>query len=164
MRTILVAPALVLVCVTGCPKGSENTPDPPATKRDGGPRHLLPSDDAGAVQLPPAPPLPELPAGLPAAPATATATPELVALGELLFHDARLSVSGTIACATCHVPAHGYAGAARQDTAAGKPNLRRAPALVNLAWVAELGWDGRSKTMEQLLGPHVRGTRSKRSC
>jgi len=156
VRSILVGCAFVLI-VTGCPKGSEKTPvDPPGRKDAAATNPLIPSDDAAALQLPPAPPLPDVPAGLPPLPAM-TATPELAALGELLFHDARLSISGTLACASCHVPAEGYAGAKRQDTAAGKPNLRRAPSLVNLAWETELGWDGRSPSMEALLGPHVRG-------
>jgi cytochrome c peroxidase len=157
VRSIPFASALVLLGVSGCPKGSEKTPVDPTGRKDaavGAP--LLPVGDATIEQLAPAPLLPELPAGLPSLPAM-TATPELVALGELLFHDARLSITGKVACATCHVPAEGFGGASRQDTAAGKPNLRRAPALVNLAWVTELGWDGRSPTMEALLGPHLRG-------
>jgi cytochrome c peroxidase len=156
VRSIPLSCALVLISVSGCPKGSEKTPTEPPGRKDAAPTNLLPSDDAAALQLPLAPPLPELPAGLPPVPAS-TATPELVALGELLFHDARLSISGKVACSTCHVPADGYSGATRQDTAAGKPNLRRAPSLVNLAWENELGWDGRSASMEVLLGPHVRG-------
>ncbi|MFN0253166.1 MAG: cytochrome-c peroxidase [Kofleriaceae bacterium] len=159
MRSNVAAISLVFLFVSGCPKGSEKAPvDPPGRKDAGGSANpFLPiAEDAAIAQLPPAPPLPELPAGLPPVPAM-TATPELVALGELLFHDARLSISGKVACATCHVPSEGYAGASRQETAAGKPNLRRAPSLVNLAWTKELGWDGRSPTMEALLGPHVRG-------
>ena len=157
MRSISLTIALLLGA-SGCPKGSEKAPVDPPGRKDAATIALplpLPGDGA-AIELPPAPPLPEPPRGLPLLPPT-TATPELVALGELLFHDARLSISGAVACATCHVPAEGYAGATRQNTAAGKPNLRRAPALVNLAWVKELGWDGRSPTMEALLGPHLRG-------
>lgn len=155
VRSIPLACALVLVGLSGCPKGSEKTPTEPPGRKDAT-AIPLPLEDAQALQLPPAPPLPDVPAGLPPVPAM-TATPELVALGELLFHDARLSISGKVACASCHVPAEGYAGATRQDTAAGKANLRRAPTLVNLAWESELGWDGRSSSMEVFLGPHVRG-------
>jgi cytochrome c peroxidase len=154
--SIPLACAFVLIGVSGCPKGSEKTTTEPPGRKDAAASNWLPADDAAPLSLPPAPPLPEVPAGLPPVPAT-NATPELVALGELLFHDARLSISGKVACSTCHVPAEGYASAARQDTAAGKPNLRRAPSLTNLAWEKELGWDGRSPSMEALLGPHVRG-------
>lgn len=156
MRSIQLTSALVLLGVSGCPKGGDKPPaDPPGRKDAALVNPLLP-DDATVMQLPPAPPLPALPPGLPPL-RSLTATPELVALGELLFHDARLSISGAVACATCHVPSDGYSGPSRQDTAAGKPNLRRAPSLVNLAWTEELGWDGRSASMEALLGPHVRG-------
>jgi cytochrome c peroxidase len=69
----------------------------------------------------------------------------------------RLSIDNKLACATCHDPAHGYAGAKRQNTATGKPNLRRAPTLVNLAWHKELGWDGRYASISEHLPAHVLG-------
>lgn len=157
VRSIPLTGTLVLLCVSGCPKGSEKTPTEPPGRKDAAPMtNLLPTDDAAALQLPPAPPLPDVPLGLPPVPAN-TATPELAALGELLFHDARLSISGKVSCASCHVPADNYSGATRQDTVAGKANLRRAPSLTNLAWETELGWDGRSPTMEAFFPPHIRG-------
>jgi cytochrome c peroxidase len=85
---------------------------------------------------------PRVPDSLPKPALPEFVTAEAVALGELLFWDTRLSIDNKLACATCHDPAHGYAGAKRQNTATGKPNLRRAPTLVNLAWHKELGWDG----------------------
>ncbi len=154
MRSISLASALVLLGVSGCPKGSEKAR---VDRKDAGASIAVTGDAGTAIlPLPPAPPLPAVPAGLPVPPAS-TATPELVALGELLFGDPRLSISGKVSCATCHVPAEGYSGPARQETAAGKLNLRRAPSLVNVAWATELGWDGRSPTMEALFGPHIRG-------
>jgi cytochrome c peroxidase len=73
-----------------------------------------------------------------------------------LFFDARLGSDGKTSCATCHDPAHGYAG--KNDmTAAGKPNLRRTPALVNLAWAKDLGWDGRYHSLDEQLPAHIRG-------
>ncbi len=148
---------LVLIILAGCgSKNGEKKPliEPPVDDDAG---RTLPATDASVVTLPPAPPLPTVPAGLPAAALPPTVTPDAVALGELLFWDPRLSSTGTLSCAGCHDPARGFAGATRQDTAAGKPNLRRAPALVNLAWQRELGWDGRYPTMAEHLGPHVRG-------
>lgn len=139
----------------GCPKTKDGKPVEPAAKRDAGARPPI-ADDAPAIVLPPPPPLPELPAGLPT-PTGIAATPAAVALGELLFSDPRLSQTGKLSCASCHVPAEGYAGSARQDTAAGKPNLRRAPALVNLAWVQALGWDGRYASLPEQLTAHIRG-------
>jgi cytochrome c peroxidase len=145
---------ILLVALAGCPSKGDQKPVEP--KRDAG-RSLLPVDDAGLVVLPPAPPLPVVPAGLPSVPDVPGVTPEQVALGELLFWDTRLSINNKLACASCHDPAHGYAGAKRQDTAAGKPNLRRAPTLVNLAWHKELGWDGRYGAIGEQLAKHAQG-------
>ena len=158
-----IAP-LVVLALAACPKGSDNKKpvDPiphgsDGTGSDAG--RLLPEDDAGMAVLPPAPPVPKPPAGLPSlpdSPALAVVTPDTVALGELLFHDARLGSDGKTSCATCHDPAHGYAG--KDDTtAAGKPNLRRTPALVNLAWTKDFGWDGRYHSLDEHLAAHVRG-------
>ena len=112
----------------------------------------------GTVVLPPAPPVPATPPGLPPLPAEVAPTPELVALGELLFHEPRLGADGTTACASCHDPAHGFSGTEpHPPTAAGRPSLRRAPALVNLAWAHELGWDGRGGDLASWLPNHARG-------
>jgi cytochrome c peroxidase len=137
----------------GC--GSKTKPVEPNAKDDAG--RLLPVDDAGPVVLPAAPPVPAVPAGLPSPPEQTAITADAVALGELLFWDSRLSINNKVSCASCHDPTHGYAGAKRQDTAAGKPNLRRAPTLVNLAWDKELGWDGRYPVIGEQLASHARG-------
>ena len=154
---------LVLVALlAGCPKSGDKRPTDPTPKRDADSSHMLaPLEDAGAgvVQLPAAPAVPRPPAGLPPLPdrpEIAEITPELVALGELLFHDARLSSTGTVSCATCHDPATGYAGG-MQATVDGKPNLRRTPTLINLPWAGQLGWDGRYAAPDNILVSHVRG-------
>ncbi|HUS33136.1 MAG TPA: cytochrome c peroxidase [Kofleriaceae bacterium] len=113
-------------------------------------------DDGGIVALPAAPPLPDVPVGLPPVPANPRITPEAVALGELLFYDTRLSPDGKRACALCHDPAHGFSGR-KSDAADGKANLRRTPPLVNLAWVKEYGWDGRFTSLDDFLASHVKG-------
>ncbi|MEJ7601802.1 MAG: cytochrome c peroxidase, partial [Kofleriaceae bacterium] len=69
----------------------------------------------------------------------------------------RLSSTGQLACADCHVPAQSYAGATLGKTATGKDNLRRAPTLVNLAWHEGLAWDGRFGSFAELIGPHAQG-------
>jgi cytochrome c peroxidase len=85
-------------------------------------------------------------------------TPEQVALGELLFFDGRIAADGRTACATCHDPDADWSGTAHQSTAAGKPNLRRALALSDVAWRSKgLGWDGRYGTLDKHLFQHVRG-------
>jgi cytochrome c peroxidase len=83
-------------------------------------------------------------------------TAEAVALGELLFHEPRLAQSGSRSCASCHDPATGYAGNV-QLAADGKTNLRRTPALVNLAWTKAFGWDGRYATFAEHLPSHLKG-------
>jgi cytochrome c peroxidase len=146
----------LLPLLAGCPHHHADK-----DKHDGGAvAHV--ADDAGAVhsdELPPAPPLPEVPAGLPPLPENpelAAVTPNALALGTLLFYDPRLSQSGKTSCATCHDPAHGYSGGI-DNAADGKPNLRRTPALVNLAWATAFGWDGRYPSLAQLLDSHMRG-------
>lgn len=110
-----------------------------------------------AVTLPPAPPLPPLPLGLPQPPPPEVEiTAERVALGALLFSEARWSADGKTSCAGCHRPEAGYSGG-REPTALGRPNLRRAPALVNVAWQRELGWDGRFPSLLGHLGAHLHG-------
>jgi cytochrome c peroxidase len=111
---------------------------------------------AAAVELPPAPPLPEVPHGLPAVQQAPGVTPEAVALGELLFHELQLASDGKTACATCHDPAHGFSGGMTK-TATGQPNLRRVPALVDLAWKKDFGWDGRYASLADQLRAHIRG-------
>ncbi|HEU0037356.1 MAG TPA: cytochrome c peroxidase [Kofleriaceae bacterium] len=149
MKRIL---GLVAVLAIGCGSKSTNQPAEPG-KKDA----AVAAIDAGVVVLPPAPPLPRVPAGLPAVELPATVTPEAVALGELLFWDSRMSPNQKRACASCHNPDDGFSGNKRDDTATGKPNLRRAPTLVNLAWYTELGWDGRYRSMAEHLAAHVRG-------
>jgi cytochrome c peroxidase len=144
---------LLLAVLAACP-GKKPAP---AAKKDAGIPLAL---DAGT--LPPAPPVPDVPTGLPALPtqtSRATAvnvTPEAVALGELLFWETRLSTTNGLACASCHIPEQGFSGGIEM-TAAGKQNLRRAQALVNLAWEREFGWDGRYAALTPQLITHVRG-------
>ena len=143
---------LLVVVLAACPgKKNGDQPVSPA-KKDAA---LVVAADA--VVLPPAPPVPEVPAGLPTPPEHPSITPDNVALGELLFWDTRLSQNNKLSCASCHVPDHGYAGEGQDVTALGKPNLRRASPLVNLAWHKEYGWDGRYGALAELLAAHVRG-------
>ena len=143
---------LLVTVLAACPKHGDN-PKALEHKRDAGTR-LLDTDGGQALALPPAPPAPPVPNGLPDAPGAPR--PEDIALGELLFHDARLSTTGKLACASCHAPEHNHAGP-RAATAAGAPNLRRAPTLANLAWATSFGWDGRYATLADQLPAHAKG-------
>jgi len=150
-RASLVAIALLASC-----GGGHHDSKPPAHDDAG---RAAGSDAGTSVVLPPPPDIPAAPHGLPISDKVAVNplfAPHL-ALGELLFFDARLSSTRTIACATCHDPAHDYSGDGRQKTAAGAPNLRRAPSLTNLVYRSELGWDGRYTSLDDQLPSHIRG-------
>jgi len=82
-------------------------------------------------------------------------TPDKALLGRMLFHDTRLSGSGTLACASCHNPGFGYGdGLARSMGRDLRPLDRRSPSLVNAAWGKLFFWDGRAGSLEeQALAP-----------
>ena len=77
------------------------------------------------------------------------------ALGEALFHDRRLSVDESLACASCHERAKGFAdGRAQGRGVPGRPLKRHTPTLWNLAWSSPVFWDGRARSLEeQVAGP-----------
>jgi len=70
-------------------------------------------------------------------------------LGKMLFFDPRLSVSGQIACASCHEPqlawGDGKQLANGHDRQFGK---RNAMTILNTAYYNSLFWDGRAKSLE----------------
>jgi cytochrome c peroxidase len=77
------------------------------------------------------------------------------ALGEALFHDARLSIDGSLSCASCHQRGKGFAdGKAEARGVPGRPLKRHTPTLWNLAWSSPVFWDGRARSLEeQVAGP-----------
>jgi cytochrome c peroxidase len=86
----------------------------------------------------------------------------LVELGRRLFHDKRLSVDDTIACASCHDLAMGGAdananaeqGRARSVGVGGKVGDVNAPSVYNAGLNIAQFWDGRAPTLEaQIDGP-----------
>src|SRR6266700_2631324 len=77
-------------------------------------------------------------------------TPAIVALGEKLFFDSRLSGDGTVACATCHDPARAFTDG--RPTSVGIHGLvsqRNAPTVLNALYNKTQFWDGRVSTLEQ---------------
>jgi cytochrome c peroxidase len=77
-------------------------------------------------------------------------TPDKVALGRQLYYDARLSADGTRSCYSCHVCEHGLTdGKPVAEGALGKVLTRSSPSLWNIAYHAELYWDGRSASLEK---------------
>jgi cytochrome c peroxidase len=128
--------------------------------------------DQGATAAPPAalapgqaPPLPAsgplaeprslTQAGLPAA-LTArvvppgSQTPAILALGEKLFFEPRLSGDGTVACATCHDPARAFTDGRRTSIGIhGHAGQRNAPTILNALYNKTQFWDGRVNTLEE---------------
>ncbi len=84
-----------------------------------------------------------------------TLTPEKIKLGEMLYFDPRLSLSGLISCNTCHNL--GTAGVDLQETSTGhgwQRGPRNAPTVLNSVFNIAQFWDGRAKDLaEQAKGP-----------
>jgi hypothetical protein len=63
------------------------------------------------------------------------------ALGRVLFHDKRLSITNTLACASCHRREHGFASPERFDRGAiGVPLTRNSMALANARYNTHGSW------------------------
>lgn len=68
-------------------------------------------------------------------------SPEKVELGRHLFYDSRLSVDGTIACASCHEQAMAFTdGRPLSIGIHGTLGIRNAPSLANVAYMPQLTW------------------------
>lgn len=92
--------------------------------------------------------------GLPRLPFTANPR-DLVALGQTLFHDARLSRDGSISCSSCHKPDHAFSDARNVSQGIyGQLGTRNTPSLLNVVYNASEFWDGRQPSLEaQALDP-----------
>ena len=87
-----------------------------------------------AWQLPRGFPTPFVPAGNPMSAAK-------VALGQRLFFETKLSVTGHYSCASCHDPARSYTdGRARAVGATGAVMAHGSMALINVAYNLSYGW------------------------
>ena len=79
-----------------------------------------------------------------------------IELGRQLFFDPRLSADGSMSCATCHEPAHGFTVAtAVVRGVSGAPGRRNPPTLLNRIMLAvgddRQMWDGRAASVEDAL-------------
>ncbi|WP_394752701.1 cytochrome-c peroxidase [Crenothrix sp.] len=95
-----------------------------------------------------------LPTTVPA-PADNPTTEAKVTLGQMLYHDPRLSSTGTVSCASCHNTMLG--GEDNRPNAMGvngQTGGRSAPTVWNSAFNTVQFWDGRAATLEaQAAGP-----------
>ena len=83
-------------------------------------------------------------------------TADGIKLGRMLFYDPILSKNGMVSCATCHQQEKAFTDRVALSKAgvSGRPLLRHAPSLVNLAWANDLFWDGGAKDLEAVsFGP-----------
>lgn len=95
---------------------------------------------ARVFELSPLPPPPD-------DPTNAYDTSEAAArLGQFLFFDRRLSGSGEVACATCHVPERGWSDGKPLGEATGKLE-RNTMTLWNAAYGRWFFWDGRADSL-----------------
>lgn len=75
---------------------------------------------------------------------------ESIKLGEVLFHDSRLSGDGTVSCASCHRPELAHSdGRPVSEGAGGRKGRRNAPSIINAAYLSSFFWDGRRSTLEE---------------
>jgi cytochrome c peroxidase len=90
-------------------------------------------------------------------PADNPLTPEKAELGRLLYFDKRLSVDGTVSCATCHNPELGWTDQAPVSTGIkGQKGARSAPTVLNSTYMGLQFWDGRAANLgEQALRPQI---------
>lgn len=89
------------------------------------------------------------------APSDNPTTPAKVELGKMLYHDPRLSSTGTVSCSSCHNTMLG--GEDNRPVAMGvngQTGGRSAPTVWNAAFNTVQFWDGRAESLEaQAAGP-----------
>jgi cytochrome c peroxidase len=97
-----------------------------------------------------------IPLGVPAKlwrkaiPANNPMTEQKIALGEKLYFDKRLSLDGTVSCATCHDPANAFTDHSPVAVGVGgRVGTRSAPTILNSAFNGLEFWDGRASSLEE---------------
>jgi cytochrome c peroxidase len=71
---------------------------------------------------------------------------DAIALGKTLFFDKRLSVTGTVSCATCHQPDKGWTDGLSRARGIETVDRNTLP-LFNVARLRWYGWDGRTDSL-----------------
>lgn len=76
-----------------------------------------------------------------------------IALGQMLYHDKRLSKNQDVSCASCHeIDKGGADGKAFSPGHKGQLGGRNAPSVINAAGQFVQFWDGRAKDIEEQAG------------
>lgn len=88
-------------------------------------------------------------------PANNPGSADKIALGQMLYHDPRLSSTGTVSCSSCHnTMLGGEDNRANSIGVGAQKGGRSAPTVWNAAFNAVQFWDGRAATLEdQAAGP-----------
>lgn len=104
----------------------------------------------GALARPPEAKQAGAPEALPlVAPKDVASSPDVIALGQKLFFDGRLSADGSVACATCHDPEKGFTDQLKTSVGIKKQiGQRNAPSVLNALYGEVQFWDGRAATLE----------------
>ena len=78
-----------------------------------------------------------------------------VALGKQLYFEPRVSLNGTVSCATCHNPEKGWTDNLKTSVGIdGQVGGRNAPTVLNTVYGKTMFWDGRAPSLEgQSQGP-----------
>jgi cytochrome c peroxidase len=85
-----------------------------------------------------------------AMPADNPLTTQGVELGRMLFYEKKLSLDGTISCASCHQQQKAFTdGRQFSPGVAGKLGTKNAMALANMHWQNRFFWDGRATNLEE---------------
>ncbi len=89
----------------------------------------------------------------------------LIALGDRLFFDVRLSADAKVSCATCHQPERAFQDGLRSARGTfGQLGTRNTPSLLRVSAEKDLFWDGRRQNLEDqaldpLLNPREHGVK-----
>lgn len=88
-------------------------------------------------------------------PASNPMTRAKLELGRQLYFDPRVSLNGTVSCATCHNPETGWTDRLKTSVGIdGQVGARNAPTVLNTVYGKTMFWDGRAPSLEgQAQGP-----------
>ena len=134
-------------------KGGEESLGPsPQDVLSQDPDPRLIKDEPLEISGPPAPGLQSLIAYIPPANPLTRGKFEL---GKQLYFDPRISLDGTVSCATCHNPEKGWTDRLKTSIGIdGQAGGRNAPTVLNTVYGKSMFWDGRAPSLEgQAQGP-----------